>query len=66
MKKTIAGLLAMCMMASVFTGCSANEQNKIVNNDPTVNGTAVEATTSVDEDGIANALKYFGIVGNPS
>ena len=23
-------------------------------------------TTSVDEDGIANALKYFGIVGNPS
>ena len=49
MKKTIAGLLALCMMLGVFTGCSANKQNETVNNEPTVNGTAINATTAVDE-----------------
>lgn len=50
MKKTIAGLLALCMMLGVFTGCSTNKQNETVNNEPTVNCTAINATTTVDEE----------------
>jgi alkaline phosphatase len=50
MKKTIAGLLALCMMLGVFTGCSTNKQNETVNNEPTVNGTAINATTTVDKE----------------
>ena len=38
------------MMLGVFTGCSANKQNEAANNEPTVNGTAVNATTTVDEE----------------
>ena len=35
MKKTIAGLLALCMMLGVFTGCSTNKQNETVNSEAT-------------------------------
>ena len=50
MKKTIAGLLALCMMLGAFTGCSTNKRNETVNNEPTVNGTTINATTTVDEE----------------
>lgn len=66
MKKTIAGLLALCMMLGVFTGCSANKQNETVNNEPTVNSTTVDATTTaVKESNVVSAPKYvFLFIGD--
>ena len=62
MKKTIAGLLALCMMLGAFTGCSANKQDETVAIEPTVNGAVVDATTIVDE---VSAPKYvFLFIGD--
>ena len=62
MKKTIAGLLALCMMLGAFTGCSANKQDETVATEPTVNGAVVDATTIVDE---VSAPKYvFLFIGD--
>ena len=65
MKKTIAGLLALCMMLGVFTGCSANKQDETVATEPTVNGAVFDATTIVDENDEASAPKYvFLFIGD--
>ena len=65
MKKTIAGLLALCMMLGVFTGCSANKQNETVNNDPIVNSTINDTNAAVMENGEVSAPKYvFLFIGD--
>ena len=66
MKKTIAGLLALCMMLGVFTGCSANKQNETVTNEPTTNDTTIEATnTAVEENNEVSVPKYvFLFIGD--
>ena len=66
MKKTIAGLLALCMMLGVFTGCSANKQKETVNNEPAVNSTTADATTTVVEgNNEVSAPKYvFLFIGD--
>ena len=65
MKKTIAGLLALCMMLGVFTGCSTNKQNETVNNEPTVNGTINDTNAAVKENGEVSAPKYvFLFIGD--
>ena len=62
MKKTIASLLALCMMLGAFTGCSTNKQNETVTNEPSVNGVVADATTIVDE---VSAPKYvFLFIGD--
>ena len=66
MKKKIAGLLALCMMLGVFTGCSINKQNETVNNESAVNGATVEAAATVVEGNDAvSAPKYvFLFIGD--
>ena len=59
MKKTIAGLLALCMMLGVFTGCSANKQNEIVTNEPTTNDTTIEATNTAAEDNNGGSVPKY-------
>ena len=52
-------------MLGAFTGCSTNKQNETVNNEPTVNGTVVDAATVVDENDEASAPKYvFLFIGD--
>ena len=46
MKKMIAGLLALCMMLGVFTGCSTNKQNETVSNESAVIGSTDAAAAS--------------------
>ena len=66
MKKTLASLLALCMMLGVFTGCSTNKQNETVNNESAVNGATVEAAATVVEGNDAvSAPKYvFLFIGD--
>ena len=66
MRKTIAGLLALCMMLGVFTGCSTNKQNETVSNESAVIGsTDAAATTVVEESNEISAPKYvFLFIGD--
>ena len=65
MKKTIASLLALCMMLGAFTGCSTNKQDETVTNEPTVNGTVVDAATVIDGNDEGSAPKYvFLFIGD--
>lgn len=65
MKKVIASLLALCMMAGVFSACSANEQDETTSKEKeatikeeTENST-VEATNIAEEnDDVVSAPKY--------
>jgi len=66
MKKTIAGLLALCMMLGMFTGCSKNKQNETVNTQPDMSATTASAiTTAADENNEASVPKYvFLFIGD--
>ena len=66
MKKTLASLLALCMMLGAFTGCGAKKQNETVTNKPTTNDTTIEATnTVIEENNEVSAPKYvFLFIGD--
>lgn len=60
MKRNIAGLLTMCMILSLFTGCSANKQNETVNDETIVSGTMAGAINTVGEESEkVDAPKYI-------
>lgn len=65
MKKVIASLLALCMMAGVFSACSANEQNETTSKEKeatikeeTENSTVETTTTAAENDDVVSAPKY--------